>query len=122
MNSKVHLPKPISIKEETNINLRENCYQKVFDDFVREKCDEQGKQRSNLTKQQMRGISKLKSRVKDSSVVITETDKSGKLAIVDMLSYLEMGQEHISEDKEISEVRVEEIEKTLNAHCAMLLR
>ena len=39
-----------------------------------------------------------------------------------MLSYLEMGQEHISGDKEISEAQIEEIEKTLNAHCAMLLK
>ena len=122
MNSKVFLPKPISIKEETKINLRESCYQKVFDDFVREKCDKSGRQPPNLSQQQMKGISKLKSRIKEGSVVVTETDKSGKLAVVDMMSYQEMGQEHIAGDREISEKEVNETERKMNAHCAMLLK
>ena len=102
--------------------MRESCYQKIFEDFVNEKCDKFGKQPPNLSGQQMKGISKLKSRIKAGSIVVTETDKSGKLAVVDMISYQEMGQDHIAKDKEISEKEVKETEKKLNAHCAMFLK
>ena len=51
----------------------------------------------------MLGISKLKKRVQDNSIVVMETDKSGKLAVASMEAYLEMGQVHIKNDEEVGE-------------------
>ena len=45
-------------------------------------CDDKGNQKkSNLSNSQKRGIEKLKKRIKNGEVVISTTDKSGKLTV-----------------------------------------
>ena len=70
----------------------------------------------------MTGLAKLKKRVDDGSVVICETDKSGKLAIVTMEEYIRMGQVHIEKDTEIDQDEVDRKERLLNGHTSMLLK
>ena len=54
--------------------------------------------------------------------VITETDKSSKLAIVSMDAYLQMGQVHTEKDREIDQQEVDSRERLLNGHVSMFLK
>ena len=121
-NSRIYMPKPVSIREETNIHLREEIYEKTFNKFYEENCDEKGRQKSNLSQQQRLGVSKLKKRIKDNTIVIMETDKSGKFCVATMEAYIQMGQVHVSKDTEIDENDVKEREHLLNGHVSMLLK
>ena len=51
-----------------------------------------------------------------------ETDKTGQLAVATMEAYIEMGQVHVSKDKEIDQSEVDERERLLNGHVSMLLK
>ena len=121
-NSRVYLPKPVSVLQETNIFVRENAYERIFNDFYQENCNEKGQQSRNLSKSEMAGIAKLKKRVANNTIIIMETDKSGKLAAATPEAYLEMGQEHVSKDREIDEEEIKERENHLNGHVSMLLK
>ena len=70
----------------------------------------------------MRGICKLKLRIKEGYIVILETDKSGKLVVVTIEKYLEMGEVHVGKDIEIGEAELREREQFLNGHVSMLLK
>ena len=70
----------------------------------------------------MTGLTKLKKRVDNGTIVITETDKSGKLAILSMEAYLEMGSVHTKNDREIDQADVDDRERHLNGHMSMLMK
>ena len=121
-NSRVHLPKPVSIKSEAHINVREVSYEQVFNLFFGESCNEKGKQAPNLSPAELRGLNKLLKRIQDGSVVIMETDKSGRLAIATIEAYEEMGQPHIAKDREVDQDEDNERGKYINGNVAMLLK
>ena len=64
----------------------------------------QGKERnaSSLTPSEKRGTVKLKIRVANGSILICETDKSGKLAVLASDLYYKLGKEHSQGDEDIS--------------------
>ena len=121
-NSRIILPKPLRVTEEAKISIRGEAFEKVFKEYVNENCDKKGKQEPNLSKSQMRGISKLKKRVKEGEIVIMESDKSGKLSVATTEKYLEMGEVHVGKDIEIDEEDLKEREKFLNGHVSMFLK
>ena len=121
-NTRVYLPKPLPINEEAKIQIRRERLEKVYRDFVNENCTDKGEQRSNLTSAQKRGIASLKKRIKDGELIVMVTDKSGKLAVVSMEMYLEMGKVHTKNDKRVSEEKAEEIQRRTNGHVSMWLK
>ena len=121
-NSMVHMPRPVSVKEEASISVRETTYESVFKKYFRENCSEKGKQSPNLSKSEMSGLKKLKKRIDDGSIVIMESDKSGKFCVASIEAYAEMGQVHIKKDKEIDQQEVDDRERVINGHVSMLLK
>ena len=121
-NSRVYMPRPISLQQETFIGVREATCEAIFENYVKEHCNDKGAQPSNLSKQEMAGIAKLRKRVDSGSVVVMETDKCGRFAVATMEAYLEMGLVHTSKDREIDQEEVDEKEKLLNGHVSMLLK
>ena len=91
-NAKIHLPKPLEVKEESKIELRREIHTNVFRDFVQKECKEgrgeEWNQKTNFTTKERRGIKKLKARIKNKEIVILQTDKSGKLAVASMKNYI----------------------------------
>ena len=49
------------------------------------------------------------------------TDKSGKFAVSDVESYIEMGAVHTSKDTEVGDETVRKIQKMYNGHTSMWL-
>ena len=70
-----------------------NC----FKEYMREKCDKDGRQESNITKEEMRGLKQLKKRVKNEEIVVLPTNKSGRFGVMSMKNYLRAGDKHEKE-------------------------
>ena len=118
----MHLPKPLSTKEEAFIAVRRENVHNIFKEYVKEKCKEDGEQMSNLSPSQMRGLVKLRKRIKELEIVILLTDKSGKLAVTTMESYLKMGAVHIQGDREVTVETSRDTQRKLNGHMSMWLK
>ena len=121
-NVRVTLPKPLKPPDEAAIEMRREIYRKLEADYRREKCDKNGKQPTNLTKTQEIGLKKLKKRIKDGEIHIMKTDKSNKFAVTTLENYIEMGQKHIRNDREVSYEEITEREKILNGHSSMWIK
>ena len=55
-------------------------------------------------------------------IIIMLTDKSGKFAVSDVESYIEMGAVHTSKDTEVGDETVRKIQKMYNGHSSMWLK
>ena len=89
---------------------------------MREITDEKGLQESNLTAGEERGLKSLKKRVASGEIVICQTDKSGKFALMTMADYIYAGSKHVKGDQEVDIEYVNQNQRILNAHCSMWLR
>ena len=121
-NTRVGLPKARTPAEEALIEARKAEWNKILRDFIDQNCDEKGFQKSNLTPAQKRGLRKLMKRVNEGEVIVCLTDKSGKLAIMSVETYLEAGSAHTDKDQEVTLDDAKEIEKEVNGHTAMLMK
>ena len=113
-NKRVFLPKPCDNFTESSIELLKNRIMKTFKSYKEQKCNEKGEQASNLTRQELRGLRKLKKRVKEKEILILKTDKSGKLMPINREFYEKMGREKCKEDQKLERDDVKRIERRLN--------
>ena len=114
--SRVTLPKPLPIQEEAKIEIRREMHSKIFNDYVKEFCNERGEQKSNLREEEQKGIKKLQKRVQEGKGVVMKTDKSGKMCICTREKYLELGMQHVAGDRVINREELRDIERHLNGH------
>ena len=71
---------------------------------------------SNLTPEQLAGLKSLKKRVRDGTLIISDTDKSKKFALLTPEQYLAAGEVHTSKDLEISPSEIKKIKNVVNDH------
>ena len=74
--SRVTLPKPLSTKEETLIEIRRGIHAKIYNDYRKERCKKKKEQESNLTEQQQKGLKSLEKRIQEVEIIILKNDKS----------------------------------------------
>merc|ERR1711888_447249 len=79
-------------------------------------------QKVNLTPSQGRGLRKLKKRVKEGELLICETDKSGRFAVVRMETYIAAGRVHTNKDKRVDLEFVKKNQRILNGHTSSFLK
>jgi hypothetical protein len=89
-NTRVVLPKALSAKEEAEFEVRRAEWGRIFDD-----TDEKGLQESNLSVGEERGMKSLKKRVANGEIVVCQTDKSGRFALMTMADYVYAGSKHV---------------------------
>ena len=94
----------------------------MFKEYKSGNCDDEGKQEANLTAAQRRGLGKLIKRVKEGEIVVCQTDKSGKLAVMTLELYKAAGEVHTRNDEEIDMEKVKELEKICNGTSAMVMK
>ena len=121
-NTKINLPGPLTNIQEAEIGMRRIAFGAVFDKFVDGFKDEKGVTEDNLTKEEAAGLKSLKRRVADGSLVICQTDKSGRFAVMSMEEYEMAGLKHTSKDQEVDIDSVKAIETQLNGHISMMLK
>ena len=65
---------------------------------------------------------RLKGRIERGEVIVVPTDKSGKLAVMSLSTYADMGDIHIAKYRVIDETEAAKIQRELNQHAEMLLK
>ena len=76
----------------------------------------QGPMDSNLTWAEMKGVKSLKRRVKEGDLLIAQTDKSARFAVMLVKQYLETGAVHTHKDKEMDWAKVKYLKNQVNSH------
>ena len=115
-NAYVILPPAQPIEYESLLELRRLKQSQVFREYREEHCDDQGRQKSNITRQQAEGLKKLKKRCDEGEIVVCSTDKSGRLCVMPMEMYQELGKVHTAKDTEVDEEFVNDTQRRLNGH------
>ena len=122
-NSKVFLPPPLNPMVESGLSIRKQQFTDTFADFMKSQCDDKGRQmKTSLTAEQRKGLTEIKKKIKEGEVILLETDKTGKFAVVSPVKFLEMGNKHVKDDKIIDDVELEEIQRECNGHVAMWIK
>ena len=63
INTRVTLPKGLSEDQEAYIEIRRAKYLEVARKYIGKNCTEKGEQRSNLTKDELKGLISIKRRM-----------------------------------------------------------
>ena len=105
-NPRVELPKPRPQEEERTLMAKELMWEEEIKAYIKIHCNNKGDQlESNLTKQQKRGLAKLRERAKSGEIVITCTDKSNGFAASTRENYRLQGAPHVAGDKKVTWTR-----------------
>ena len=115
--SRTTLPKPLPANEEAKIEIRKEIHRDIYDRYRRENCDKFGNQKSNLSKEEQKGLKSLEKKVKERKLIVIKTDKSSRFAVCSEEAYKRMGAVHTSKDKLVNREEIIETEKILNSHC-----
>ena len=100
-NARVIFPKTRDFQNEAKFEVLRVEAMEVFRKYVREKYDKGGRQQSNLSASENRGLKSLRKRTKEGEIVILSTDKTGNLAVMDREGYEKAGLSHVGLDKEV---------------------
>ena len=93
----------------------------MIEKYAENHCNSKGDQKqSNLTNSQKIGMSKLKNRSKDGSIVIGETDKSNKTTLSSRENYRKQGDPHTQNDIEVDWDFVRKKQREVQAHTRAL--
>ena len=78
--------------------------------------------KSNLTKQQEKGLRSLERKCKEKEIIVSHTDKSGRQTIDTPDNYRISCKEHVDQDRDRDEKIHKECEKKINSHAIMWIR
>ena len=121
-NSRIYLPRPRSVSEEAELQVRGQIWKMEADIQRNEDVDEDGKmKRCNLTASAKRGLNKLLGRIKTAEIVVGVSDKSKELVISSIDNYIEKGRVHVGEDEVVHWGEVRRTQRIMNGHSRMLI-
>ena len=118
-NPRVVLPSPRPPGEEAALTAKEQLWNEAVEDYARKKCNN-GRQKSNMTRQEEIGTKKLQERKKRGEIVMVPTDKSGKMSVSTRECYRNQGDIHTKNDRKVTWKEREEAGRTLKGHTKAL--
>ena len=121
-NNKYLITLFIRANSESVIELVKNKVAKTFKKYVDLHCNEKGEQESNLSMSEIRGLRKLRKRIKNKEIIAVKTDKSGKLTVMKRDLYEKLGEEKCKQDRIIDDHEHRKIEKRINDHVRFWTR
>ena len=80
--------------------------------------EESGKTEDNLNPSERRGLNSLRKRVKEGKIVLVQTDKSWRLAVLTREQYQETGEPHLKDTTEIGLGFLRTNQSILNGHMS----
>ena len=75
-----------------------------------------------MTRDEKEGIESIRKRKKSGELVILPTDKSGRLSVMTLETYLKAGLIHTAKDEEISQSELKTNQSEINGHVSMILK
>ena len=122
-NTMVYLPGKLkNFQDEANLELLRAEMKYCFKQYMREKCDDEGRQESNISKEELRGLKTLKKRVKNEEIVVLPTDKSGRFGVMSMENYMRAGSKHTGKDEKVEMSVVTKTQNELNGNMSMAIK
>ena len=121
-NARVIFPKTLDFQTEANLQMLRIELMGAFKNYMEEKCDKRGGQKSNLGASEKRGLKSLKKRVEDGELVVLTTDKTGNFSVLGRDRYLEAGLSHTGGDKEVGLDSLKTAQREINGHVSMLIK
>ena len=118
-NKRVILPSALSEEKEVGLQHLKNNMRKSVHNYV---GIDMNKRWQNLTVNEKNGLRSLRKRSKDNSVVIYQTDKSGRSSIDTAESYILACDPHVKGDETITQQDYERLESEMNAHSIIWTR
>ena len=94
----------------------------TFRKYMEENCSQKGKQTSNLTRSESKGLKSLQKRVREGEIVVLPTDKSGLFAVMTRETFVECGLGHTKGDKNVNWEDLKKAQSELNGHTSMLIK
>ena len=97
------MPNPRPETEELALATRRSLWLRTARTFLAQNCDDRGRQlESNITPNMAAGIKSLRKRIKESEIVIVESDKGKVTTVSSFESYMRQGHLHTAPDKIIT--------------------
>ena len=122
-NSRVILPQKMrTFDEEAKLEMVRQETRGAMKRFIEEKCAQGGKQKSNLTRGETRGLRSLKKRVKEGELTILPTDKTGLFAVMTRETYTLCGLDHTKGDTKVGWEDLKRSQSELNGHTSMMIK
>ena len=88
--------------------------ERIKDSYVKtatKHVENQAKEPSNISKNAVEGMKKLRKRINDGEMIVTNSDKSKKTVVMPKDSYMREISKHTKNDKGIDWKRVKQVEK-----------
>ena len=121
-NRMVKLPDPMENSEEAKLLAFKMEVLETTKKYIHENCIQNGRQRLNITQEELAGLQSLKRKTKAEDWVIMETDKSKRLSIMTKENYVQATNPHVDNDLLVTAEDLHHIERTLNGHALQLTR
>ena len=121
-NKRVFFPKAASVEVEGMMELRRIEWSKIYDDVIKNLYDDKGVSEINISEQEERGLESLRKKVREGSILICQTDKSGRFAALTRKQYEEAGEKHTRGDQEVSLDYVAANERLINGHVSAWIK
>ena len=119
-NKRITLPPALEDRQkELNMQCLKEKLIKKSQTYVKEHGKDQF---CNITKDEISGLKSLQKRIKDSEIVVFQTDKSGRFSVDTCDSYRRMTVPHVENDLVIDLQHHDDIETKMNAHSVMWVR
>ena len=117
---RLNMPKHSSIQNEAILSNLKQLMKAAVTKYRAKHCDDKGFPKSNLSKEEMKGMKELKELANNKECVIFKSDKSSKLTIDTAGNYMKAIMPHTEGDTVIDLKTVEKIEDKLNDHLKIL--
>ena len=115
-NKRIHLPKGGSTSLEAYLEIRRQEASRTFDNCMELLSEGCKKSHENIDIEEKQGLKSLQERVEKGELIVAQTDKSGKFAVLTREQYIEAATAHIKNDREIDLEESKKIENHLNGH------
>ena len=117
LNKNISLPKSLKGEAEFECEMRRREFMECFHNYRSLGRNGKGERKiSNITKEEFEGLNSLKKRMENKEILITQTDKSGRFALLSHQQYLESGLKHTCKDQQIGWREVAYLQGQVNSH------
>ncbi len=107
---RIHLPAPLEENIEIRVRATKQKMMNVVTDYIHKDCDSKGNiKKSNMTRDEIRGLNECSEKGKSREQVYYMTDKSKMLSADSPSNYITAMTKHIEGDNEISDKELENI-------------
>ena len=122
-NRHIYMPSPETPSQEALNQTWIDTWHTTQNEYMKLHCAKNGTQHSvNLTPTQQTGLMSITKKIHKQEIMIVPADKGKKLVAIDEATYVRMAQEHIANNRPITEHDVNQSQRILNVTSKPLVK